>query len=58
MPLTPLLVIEGLEKLHKNLIVKVRVEYTAWAQTFVLKEVHACVLFLWVFFGGGVLSYF
>lgn len=52
MPLTPLLVIEGLEKLHKNLVVKIRVECTAWVHTFVFERAARICFVLWVFLGG------
>lgn len=61
MPLTPLLVVQGLEKLYKNLIVKIRVEYTAWVQTSVFERAaHMCFVFVGFsfFFGGRVLGYF
>lgn len=51
MPLTPLLVVQGLEKLYKNLIVKIRVEYTAWVQTSVFERAaHMCFVFVGFFF--------
>lgn len=51
MSLTPLLVVQGLEKLHKNLIVKIRVEYTAWVQAFVFERAaRMCFVFVGFFF--------
>lgn len=60
MPLTPLLVVQGQEKLHKNLIVKIRVEYTAWVQAFVFERAaRMCFVFVGFFFlVGGFLVIF